>query len=375
MARKRNDIVLAPLEDGNQKHAIRSNADIVCFTGNTGGGKEMPLDEPILTISGWKAMGDIQIGDELFSPLNTESSFVTGIFPQGTKPVYKITTSDGRTSRCGLEHLWMVRTNTMVQKHRKNGSPSFYVKTTKEIQEEYLNKGKSIFIPVARAFDGKELDLPIDPYVLGVWLGDGIKGCRLLTISNDEKDIVEKIASRLQTTYHIHNGSSFHNWFHKNKITDSVQKAIKDYGLDTYSRERFIPKDYMYASIDQRKQLLFGLMDSDGNVDDKNKYRFSTTSARLKDDFVNLCRSLGYVVSIGADRREKIKSGVTWTIRIHTNKIIFSSNKHMAKYNKNIEKYKNKRCEYVNDHIKITNIEYIGDMECQCIMVSNKDHV
>ena len=52
MARKRNDIVLAPLEDGNQKYAIRSNADIVCFTGNTGGGKEMPLDEPVLTVNG-----------------------------------------------------------------------------------------------------------------------------------------------------------------------------------------------------------------------------------------------------------------------------------------------------------------------------------
>lgn len=377
MSRKRNDIVLSPLEDGNQKFAIRSNADIVCFTGGTGGGKEMPLDEPILTVNGWKQMGDIQLGDELFSPLNTEPSFVTGIFPQGVKPIYKVTTSDGRTSRCGLEHLWMVRTNTMVQKHRKNGSPSFYVKTIKEIKEEYLDKGKSIFIPVARAFDGKETDLPIDPYVLGVWLGDGVKGCSSLTISNDEQDIIEKISVRLGTTYHLHNSTSYHNRFHKNEKTIGVKKAISEYGLDVYSRERFIPQEYLFASIEQRKQLLYGLMDSDGNVDCKNKYRFSTTSEKIKDGFIELCRGLGYVVTVGEDRREKVKSGITWTIRIHTKDIIFSSNKHIDRYNKNkeIEVGKEKRCEYVNDHIKITNIEYVGDMEAQCIMVSNKDHV
>lgn len=377
MARKHNDIVLAPLEDGNQKYAIRSNADVVCFTGNTGGGKMNPIDEPVLTVNGWKQMGDINIGDELFSPLNTEPSFVTGIYKHGVKPVYKITTSDGRTSRCGLEHLWMVRTNTMVQKHRKNGSSSFYVKTTKEIKEEYLDKGKSIFIPVARAFDGKETDLPIDPYVLGVWLGDGVKGCSLLTISNDEQDIIEEISVRLGTTYHLHNNTSYHNWFHKNEKTIEVQKAISEYGLDVYSRERFIPQEYLFASIEQRKQLLYGLMDSDGNVDSKNRYRFSTTSEKIKDGFIELCRGLGYVVTVGEDRREKVKSGITWTIRIHTNDIIFSSNKHIDRYNKNKESEigKEKRCEYVNDHIKITNIEYVGDMECQCIMVSNKDHV
>ena len=377
MAKRKNDTILAPLADGNQKYAIRSNADIVCFTGNTGGGKMNPFDEPILTVNGWKRMGDINIGDELFSPLNTEPSFVTGIYKHGVKPVYKITTSDGRTSRCGLEHLWMVRTNTMVQKHRKNGSPSFYVKTTKEIKEEYLDKGKSIFIPVARAFDGKKTNLPIDPYVLGVWLGDGVKGCSLLTISNDEQDIIEKISVRLGTTYHLHNNTSYHNWFHKNKKTIEVQKAISEYGLDVYSRERFIPQEYLFASIEQRKQLLYGLMDSDGNVDSKNRYRFSTTSEKIKGGFIELCRGLGYIVTVGEDRREKVKSGITWTIRIHTHDIIFSSNKHVDRYNKNKESEigREKRCEYVNDHVKITNIEYVGDMECQCIMVSNKDHV
>jgi hypothetical protein len=123
MARKRNDIVLAPLEDGNQKYAIRSNADVVCLTGNTGSGKGQPLDEPILTTNGWVKMGDIKIGDSLVSPLNNAPSVVTGIYPQGVRPVYRITTSDGRTTRCDDSHLWMVRTNKQVFNHH-NGKES-----------------------------------------------------------------------------------------------------------------------------------------------------------------------------------------------------------------------------------------------------------
>lgn len=377
MARKRNDIVLSPLEDGNQKYAIRSNADIVCMTGGTGGGKAQPLDSRILTADGWKKMGDIRIGDEMFSPLNTEPSFVTGIYPQGVKPIYEVTTGDGRVTHCCGEHLWTVRTNIMVQKHRKNGSPSFYVKNTEELLEQYINKGKSIFIPVARPYEGKEKKLPINPYVLGVWLGDGVKGCNTLTISNDEPDVIERIAKILNTTFHLHGGTSYHNSFHKNERTDLVRRAIKDYGLETYSRQRFIPQDYLHASIEQRMELLKGLMDSDGNVEKKNRYRFSTTSDKLKDTFIELCRGLGYVTGLSYDSRNKFGYGGCYNITIQTKDIIFSSKKHLERYNKNleIEKSKERRCVYANDHIKIVSIKYIGDMEAQCIMVSNKDHV
>ncbi len=374
MARKHNDTVLAPLEDGNQKYAIRSNADIVAFVGQTGSGKQNPLDEPVLTVNGWIKMGDLKIGDELFSPLNTEQSFVTGIYPQGVKPVYKVTTSDGRTSRCGLEHLWMVRTEKQVANYRK-GKGSAYIKTTREILDEYISKGKSIFIPLARPYDGKEKELPIDPYVFGVWLGDGCCHSNIISVSNDEPDIIKKISERLGTTHHLHGNKNYHNLIHQNDKTREILSTLKKIGLDVYSRERFIPEEYLHASVEQRMELLKGLMDSDGYIGEKNKYSFSTTSPKLKRDFVELCRGLGYIVGENKDSRTRYKSGECWKITIQTNDIIFSSKKHLAKYNKNIKKYKNKNREYKHDHIRITNIEYVGDMECQCIMVSNKDHV
>lgn len=374
MGRKQKDIVLAPLEDGNQKYAIRSNADIVCFTGGTGGGKLNPLDEPVLTVDGWRQMGDIRIGDELVAPLNRERSFVTGIYPQGVKPIYKVTTSDGRTTRCGLEHLWRVYTEKQVYNHRR-GRGGFFVKTTKEIKEEFLDKGKSVYLPVALPYLGKEKDLPIDPYVLGVWLGDGCRGHSVITISNDEPDIIEKVANRLDATYRIHGAASYSNLIHQNDLTRKTLSSLKSFKLDIYSRERYIPQEYLHASIGQRMDLLKGLMDSDGNIDEKNRFSFSTTSTKLKDGFVELCRSLGYIIGVNKDNRTRYESGVCWDISIQTNDIIFSSQKHLSKYYANLEKYKNKNREYKHDFIRIKSIEYVGDMEAQCIMVSNKDHL
>ena len=375
MARKNNDIVLAPLEDGNQKYAIRSNADIVCFTGGTGGGKEMPLDEPVLTVNGWKQMGDIRIGDELVAPLNREPSVVTGIYPQGVKPIYKITTSDGRTSRCGLEHLWRIYTEKQVENQRKGKTQSFFVKTTKEIIDEYLNSNKRVFLPVARPYEGKEKDLPIDPYVLGVWLGDGCCGHIGFVVSNDEGDIIEKISNRLGSIYRLHSNHNYNNRIYKNENVTSAINYLNAIGLNVYSRKRFIPQEYLHASIEQRMELLKGLMDSDGNVEEKNRFSFSTTSTKLKDGFVELCRGLGYVVGVHKDKRTRYESGVGWDISIQTNDIIFSSKKHLSRYYANLEKYKNKNREYKHDFIRIVSIEYIGDMEAQCIMVSNKDHL
>jgi len=374
MAKKRNDIVLAPLEDGNQKHAIRSNADIVAFVGQTGSGKQNPIDEPVLTVNGWVKMGDLKIGDELFSPLNTEPSFVTGIYPQGVKPVYKVTTSDGRVSRCGLEHLWMVRTEKQVENWRK-GKGSAYIKTTREILDEYISKGKNIFIPLARPYDGKEKELPIDPYVLGVWLGDGCSHHDSFVISGDEIDVIKKVSDKLKTTFRFHSSENYSNMIHQNEKVSSVKKYIRESGLDVYSHERFIPEEYLHASVEQRMELLKGLMDSDGNIEEKNRYSFSTTSPKLKRCFIELCRGLGYIVGENKDSRTRYKSGECWKITIQTNDIIFSSKKHLDKYRANLEKYKNKNREYKHDHVRIINIEYVGDMECQCIMVSNRDHL
>ena len=106
---KKEDTIIKPRTE-NQYNAIRSSADFVVLTGSVGSGKEQSVNSKVLTINGWKRMGDIQIGDKLVAPLNDEESIVTNIYPQGIKPIYKLTTLDGRETLCGLNHLWMIRT-------------------------------------------------------------------------------------------------------------------------------------------------------------------------------------------------------------------------------------------------------------------------
>lgn len=375
MISRRHDIVLSPLEDGNQKHAIRTNADFVVLAGPTGSGKAQPLDSQVLTIDGWKKMGDIELGDKLVSPLNGEMSVVTGIYPQGVKPIYRVTTYDGRSTKCCLEHLWRFYTDKQVERTRKGCLSSFYVKTAGEIKDEYIDKGKNVYLPVALPYLGEKKNLPIDPYVLGVWLGDGCCHSQSFVISGDEKDVIEKVAHRLSTTYKFHGSNNYSNLFYNNAIVGDVKRKLKEFGLDTYSRLRFIPNIYLHASVEQRMELLLGLMDSDGYVDWKNRFLFSTTSPRLKENFVELCRSLGYVVSCSKEKRTKYKSGECWKITIQTNDIVFSSSKHLGKYCSNLRNNKSKNREYRHDFIRIKSIEYVGDMEAQCIMVSNRDHL
>lgn len=138
MGRTEQDIIIKP-RTKNQYNAIRSSADFVILTGNAGGGKEQPLNSLILTVNGWKRMGDIKINDELVSPLNNETSMVTGIYPQGIKSVYKLITFDGRQTLCGLEHLWMTKSDL---------DGEWKVITTREIIDA-INKNIKIYIPLS----------------------------------------------------------------------------------------------------------------------------------------------------------------------------------------------------------------------------------
>lgn len=375
MSKETKDKIIKPLE-GSQYDAIRSNADYVVMSGAGGGGKPLNINELALTPSGWKRMGDVRVGDVMVSPFHNNPSTVTGVYPQGVIPTYRLITSDGRSVLCGQEHLWMVRTKKQIGKARKGVTSSRFIKTTQQLIDEFISLGKDIYLPLPNTFDGIEKELPVHPYVLGIFIGDGNKSNTSFLISNDEEDIIEKCARLLDSNYSLHKSYSYTNRIMKNERTDSVRKYLESEGLMDYSRNRFIPKIYLSASKEQRLELLKGLMDSDGNVDVKNRFTFSTTSPKLKDTFIELCRSLGYIATANEDKRNKYLSGHCYKICIHTNDVIFSSKKNMAKYYDNVEKYqKYNTYSYHKDHVRITSIEYVGETDCVCISVDDPDRL
>lgn len=368
-------------QEGGQNRFVRSNVDVCFFGGILGGGKENPLSTNILTPNGWVKMGDIKVGDVISTPFNKPTT-VLKIYPQGIKDIYTLKTKDGRTSDSGLEHLWEVRTKKQVYKYRKHKeNKNFQVLTTQQLIDG-MNKGVKYYIPIPKAQKFTEKEYIIHPYLLGVLIGDGcltaknINNRNCVTISNSEEDIIEKCAQIISADKIVVNENNYDNYIYS-KLSKDINKEIIELELNTYSYNKFIPEKYLWGSIEQRRQLLYGLMDTDGCVESKNHFSFSTTSKRLADDFIYLCRSLGYIATVGIDKRTtKYTNGIAYDIRIQTDDIIFSSKKHLERYKNNYDKYIKNRCYgRTNDHVLIESITYKNKDYAQCIYVEDKDHL
>jgi ATP-dependent DNA helicase RecG len=226
--------------------------------GEVGSGKAQPIDSLVLTPGGFKRMGEIEVGDEVVSPTG-ELTVVTGVFPQGRRDVWRVVFSDGSTVECDDEHLWAVNTSAAWYRGQ---APE--VKTTREIREELLKKnGSSTWsIPgtVAVDLEGGE-ERPLDPYLLGVLLGDG----------------------------------SFRAW-PSHLQRHPVAAALQQLGLrGLLSRDKHVPRPYLVAPTKIRHAILQGLLDTDGTINRKqgSNVSFLSASRQLADDVRWLVHSLG----------------------------------------------------------------------------------
>lgn len=365
-------------QPGFQEKFCRTNVDFCIGGGVQGGGKLLSMEELVLTPKGWVRNGDLKVGDYVSTPFGKPAR-ITAVFDHKDKDIYKLTTSDGRSCECGLEHLWAIRTNKQRGKFLKEKDPSKYltILETKDLIDR-LEKGKKSYIqiPYAQEFEEKELTIP--PYVLGVMLGDGCLTPKswqqptFFTISNSEQDVLDKVAELSKAERVYHHPSCYCKQFYT-KEAARYREYCEKVGLMTYSHEKYIPKEYLDGSIEQRKQLLYGLMDTDGSVDVHGCFSFCTTSPKLKDDFVYLCRSLGYQAKVKIDKRDKYKSGCGYNIAVLTSDSIFTSKKHLEKYNKWLSRPKR----YVREgkHVYVKSIEKIGVSDARCILIDDPLHL
>lgn len=252
-----------------------------------GPGKMEPCDKVIYTPFGKTRFGDLRIGSSVFAE-DGSCTTVTGVFPQGEQDIYRVHFDDKTHCDVGLEHLWKVRGR--YEKRKKIWS----VLSTKEIIDrgvEIKQGTKPYFqfqIPQQGPAQFKKRALPIHPYTLGVWLGDGT---RLKTqITTADLDIVNKI-------------EFFGNKVRENKtsIDKCPQYSILGIGdglrilcmIDKYSYEKSVPNIYKTSSVEDRLNLLRGLMDTDGTIDkDDSNCTFSSTSRKLAEDVAWIVRSL-----------------------------------------------------------------------------------
>ena len=175
-------------------------------------GKAQPISTIIPTPDGFRRLGDIKKGDCVFDRKGHPTK-VLDIFPQGELDCYKVRLEDGRETICNDEHLW-----TYI-----SSRGNFITKTAREMMDEGITKSQTkigdrkviqsrYFIPANQAVQYPEKELPVDPYVVGVFLGDGCCKERQLTLSSDDEFIVAEVARLIGCKNYKQKSEKNFNW-------------------------------------------------------------------------------------------------------------------------------------------------------------------
>ena len=358
---------------------MNNNINVVTLLSEAGLGKAQPLYSKVLTPNGWKYMGDIERGDRVFD-MNSNICKVTDTFPQGEKDIYEVKFNDGTSTKCCNEHLWVVS--------RENVSP-WKTKNTEELKDDLVNEKKKRhkwFIPVIDEpleFNQRDV-LRIDPYIMGCLLGDGSFRSNNIMFSSENKEVIDKVQGKLEEMNFTLNRRNKYDFSinmnrkptveesrlrNEGNVINEFKKEIIRLGLfNKKSEEKFIPLDYLFSSKEERLELLKGLMDTDGGMENTHAY-FYTSSEKLKEDFTFLCKSLGFKTACTEKQPkyvhngEKRKGKTSYNIRISHNKLIpFSTEYKVEKFN-NTRRYPPSKC--------IKEINYIGREEAKCITVDS----
>jgi len=263
----------------------------VLLGGATGWGKALALDTPIPTPTGWAAMGDLKDGDEVYDE-NGNICRVTKAHPVMLgRPCYRVRFSDGTSIIADGEHRWRTSTRSQRANHSKGrsaGKPWSIVDT--ETIHRTLDQRHAI--PIAGPLEGTDVyDLGIDPYTLGVWLGDGSADSAYVWVSDNDLAIIDQIKRHNSVTKQNYAGGRL-----APHTVHGLRKTLDRLGL---LGNKHIPPVLMRASFEQRLALLQGLMDSDGTVDKPTgRCTFSNTNEHLARGVLELVRSLGWKPTI-----------------------------------------------------------------------------
>jgi phosphate starvation-inducible PhoH-like protein len=265
-------------------------------------GRAQPYDSQVLTPDGFRDFGSLEVGDLVVGSDGLPTP-VIGIYPQGRKQVYRVTTQDGASTLACGEHLWTVRTPEDKRRNRNR------VLETREMIGK-LRRGhiRRYELPVVGAVEFVPQPVPMDPYALGLLLGDGcLTTSTTPSFTTADPQLAEELQARLPEVELLRKddinyvlrragGGGRGGVITANPVTEILRKL----GLaGTRSSTKFVPRQYLQNSATMRLALLQGLLDTDGGPVPQRRrscrVQYSTTSPRLRDDVIFLVRSLGGV--------------------------------------------------------------------------------
>ena len=259
----------------------------------TGGGKSLALDAHIRIPGGWTTMGAIKVGDIVTAKDGTPTK-VTGVYPQGDLQLYRVTFGDGRSVEACGEHLWKVY-YVNSQPHKR-----WRVVNTLEVLRLISMPNPRVYVDLIDPEVGTDIELPIDPYVLGALIGNGgLSNTGVRFTSNDPFTMDEMVKVLPGLTFrHL----SRYDYSIQSEVKGGpnwLAKALKEMGLyGKLANKKFIPEIYFQGSAAQKWALLQGLMDTDGYIDTKSTTTYTTVSPELATNVQYLVRELGGIASI-----------------------------------------------------------------------------
>ncbi len=339
-------------------------------------GRSILNTENLITPTGLKPMGEIKVGDFVIGS-DGKPTKVLGVYPQGELPIFEIKFSDGTKSICSGDHLW----NTMTLNEKRYGK-GYTTKSTNEIRKNVKNKHNQKIhrMPIISApVEFEKQEVSVDPYLLGVLLGDGHMN-KGFSVTSADPEIIEECSKVLP------NG---HMFVHKGKYDYRIQSnnklnkiKIDLMGLELWGKkspEKFIPNCYKFNDYECRLSVLQGLLDTHGWIckhrSGNCRIQFCSTSKALADDVMFLTRSLGGMAYSRVRDFEESDS------HEHNGKIIrhvhSSHNVDIIlpvcpfRLSRKAEQYSNNQ----NSVKMISSIEEVGKGMCTCIQVDAKDHL
>ncbi|WP_370945785.1 replicative DNA helicase [Amycolatopsis sp. cg5] len=381
---------------------------MIIVAARPGVGKALALDTPLPTPNGWTTMGEVQPGDQLIGAHGKPITVVDATGVLHDRPCYEVEFSDGTVLVADANHQWLTETRASrraaqaARSRRQRPAVTAEVRTTAEIAATVrcgtADKRANHSIKTANAMQLPDRDLLLHPYALGAWLGDGHSAGARFTTADPQIIWYLEAEAGLETSklgpmsYSLRLprpepieyrncevcGTPFTPQTSQVRTCGrscggnhhgTVQAMLRTLGvLDN----KHIPTEYLRASVQQRRALLAGLLDTDGTVAQSGAVQFSVTNARLAQDTYELIVSLGYRCSMSTKRvrGRSEESSTAYTLHFTTqNRVFWLERKHLLQKERLTGVICRPHQRYIVD------VRPVASVPVRCVEVDAPDHL
>jgi hypothetical protein len=353
--------------------------EFIC--GTTGAGKALALDTPIPTPSGWTTMGALKAGDQVFDETG-RPCYVTHAFDVRTgRPCYEVEFSDGTVIVADADHLWKTTTQRgqwqrgnldrgKAPRPDKRTMLDVEPVTTRQIAETLkVRRGdnqpdaSNHAIDVCGPLEYPKQDLPLAPYTLGAWLGDGTS--LQAAITTPDPEVLDQIRA-----------DGYRVTDHKNSLSHGILAGADGKPVRALLRgigvfgNKHIPEIYLRASVEQRRALLAGLLDTDGTCGKTGQVVLALTCRPLVMDAVDLIQGLGYKASVTTKRvpGRCEETSTCYSISFTPNDVVFRLPRKAARQRSVSDTFTSRR-RYIVD------VRPVASVPVRCIAVDSPSHL